>query len=776
MKKVDVFWIPLLSCLAGMIFLGSEEKRFFIIYLSAGLAFVALGLGIWLFQWKNKVLWLFGALFFFFFGAAVSINSSGFFENEIGLHEPGAISLSGYLVDIQSGEADGKGYLRGRLVVKEKEVNSQKSAAVGEVSFWLSPLSREEQMLWRDGSGVTIQGNLRIREQYRNPGPWLVWQEKSGRGIFRTLRVSGAEAICWEPNWEQKGVGWAFEIRTFFVSQMEKRMPARDANLLRGVLFGGREGISPEWRELFVATGLTHILSVSGTHLAVLFGGLLWLGALFRLKSKYIAGISVLVLLLYSFLCGFPPPVVRSFWMALGLALAYGAERDRSNQRIFAMTVLGMIIWEPRWIYDVSFQLSVAATLGLVIALPYLKEEKTVWNFWRGPLIFTISAQLMSLTFMAAYFQEMSLVAPMSNLVLLFFFEAALIFGLLGSVLYFVWEGFGQIFWVLASLSLGAGLEGMRLLAKIPWVLLPLPAMSLWSGMVYYIGVFILFGAFVLKNRKGIVLGILGSLLLGCLFYRLWWIEPSGTLEIHMIDVGQGDGILIRTPKGQSILVDTGGIPGVQTDFNIGERVVAPYLWQIGVREIDLLIISHGDEDHAGGAKAVMERFAVGEMWAPLGALSRFEGIEKKIVTPSVGHEIILDEVKFKILAQPPEKEKSWSQIIEVSYGNHTFLFTGDMESKEEKAFLEQAEFGEITGLKVGHHGARNGSSAELLQKLKPQISLISVGEANRFGHPTIQTLGRLKAVGSEVYRTDLQGRIILYSDGEKYWVETTNR
>lgn len=784
MRKIDIFWLPVFSYVLGMVFLGGFENYGFWFAILAGFFLLLLGIGIWFFRWKNIVLWGICGVLFFLFGAGLGASRAGFSADDIALQSPGIMTLIGHGVDIQSGEEEGNGYLRGRLMVTGKKIGEEISPARGEVTFWLSPISKENRELWHDGNGMEIQGDLRIREQYRNPGPWLTWQEKSGRGIFRTLRAEGENAIRWNAKEDQNLAGWAAGIRDHFLTGMAKVMPEKDVSLLRGLLFGGREGISPELSEQFSAVGLTHILSVSGTHLSAIFVSLLWLGSLLRIRRLYVAILSGVVLIFYSLLCGFPPPVVRSLWMALGVVLAVAAERERGSQRIFALTMLGMLVWEPRWLYDISFQLSVAATMGLVLALPYLEEKKTWKNFWQGPFLFTLGSQMMSLPFMAAYFQGISLIAFVSNLLLLPIFEASLLLGLLGSVFTFLSEGVGQLFWILSSLVSGAGLEGVRILAKFPWAVISLPSMGFWSGIVYYIGIGLLLGASLSLGKIRIVCSVLGIAVLIGLAWKVADHRPSGFLEIHVIDVGQGDSIFIRTPQGKLILIDTGGIPGVKTDFDMGERVVAPYLWDQGVRRLDLLVFSHGDGDHAGGGAGVLKRIPASTLWLPESmkghpvVQAAWGKTEPPLIqTPKIGDVwTTTDGVQIRVVAQPPAKEKSWSQVIEVTYGGQKFLFVGDLDGKEEKAFLQSAKLEPVTFLKVGHHGSKNGSSAELLKILQPKIAFISVGEANRFGHPTIQTFGRLKNAGSKIYRTDLQGRILIRSDGSNYWIETMSR
>ena len=773
-SKFDVFWIPVLCFLGGVLFLDSYSQYYLGFQLGLGFTLILLGVGIWIYHWNDKILWWVCGLIFFFLGGLFGRNHSGISEENIALVKPTEIRLSGYITEVKWGEEKGKGYLQGRMRVKEKSINDITTVSEGEISFWLNSIDFPTGELWHAGQGVQLKGELRIREQYLNPGPWLIWQEKSGRGVFRAFRGTGAESIEWEPKYDQKLVGWAAELRTFFLKKMEKVMPEKDVFLLQGLLFGGQEGIDPLTRKQFSTTGLTHILSVSGTHLATLFAGILWVGRLLKIRQVWISLFGAGILIFYSFLCGFPPPVIRSLWMALGVVIALATDRERSSQRIFSLTVLGMMIYEPRWIYDISFQLSVAATTGLVFAIPYLEQTRGWQRFWKGPLLFTLLSQGLSLPFLATYFQQLSLVSVFSNLILVPIFQGILILGLLGSLFSGIVIKVGEFFWIVSSLLLGFGLMGIRFFSSFSWSILPISTMGFWSGVVYYVGVILLFLGFQVsaKRKKIWAVSLAGLLLIG-LFIGLAHPTQPNRLEIHVIDVGQGDSILIRTPKGKSMLIDGGGIPYNQSSFDIGERVVAPYLWSEGIRELELIIISHGDEDHSGGIEAVLARFPTQQIWMPEQGMEKFSKWQGKISTPPVGTLFEVDGVKIRVLAQPPKEKKSYSQVIEVTYGEKSFLFTGDMEGKEEEEFLKVTDLQTISGLKVGHHGARKSSNDLFLNRIKPEFSFISVGESNSYGHPALQTLVRLNSGDKKIYRTDLQGRILIKTDGKTIQVET---
>jgi competence protein ComEC len=272
------------------------------------------------------------------------------------------------------------------------------------------------------------------------------------------------------------------------------------------------------------------------------------------------------------------------------------------------------------------------------------------------------------------------------------------------------------------------------------------------------------------------------------------WLRP-GQVQVHFIDVGQGDATLIITPHGKSILVDTGGALGGQNNFDIGERVVVPYLRHYGVNSVDWLILTHNHQDHAGGAAAVAEILGVRHVLLrqdedeKSAAILRLQQAMhgKGMQAADNIREIQIDGVRVKIFqagetesagregkkGDSSASENGRSNVPRIEYGRHSFLLTGDLEGESEKKLIK-TEVLPVTVLKVGHHGARKSTQNEFLAKVTPQYAVISVGADNQFGHPAPETMHRLQEWPVSIYRTDLDGAIVFHSDGNTLTVEKT--
>ena len=255
--------------------------------------------------------------------------------------------------------------------------------------------------------------------------------------------------------------------------------------------------------------------------------------------------------------------------------------------------------------------------------------------------------------------------------------------------------------------------------------------------------------------------------------------EAASTVKVHIIDVGQGDSILIQTGN-ENILIDAG-------NKGTGDEVVA-YLKKQKVKTLNAVVSTHPDADHIGGLDEVIYAFKVNKVYAPkvshttVAYKDFLTAVKKKglqITTATKGVEISTKakDISLKFIAPVKTYSKSdlnnWSAVLLLTHGSKKFLFTGDAEKEAEADMLAKKLIPKVDVLKVGHHGSKDSTTTSLLNKAKPTYAAISVGKSNRYGHPTSQTLNRLKTAKSKVYRTDKQGNIIFTSTGKKIKVKT---
>jgi competence protein ComEC len=487
----------------------------------------------------------------------------------------------------------------------------------------------------------------------------------------------------------------------------------------------------------------------------------------------------------YALLAGFTPPVVRSVVMGLAALAAVALGRDRDTLQALALAALGMLAWQPVLLFDISFQLSFGAALGLVLLYPPIVARLAFLPPWlTGPLAATAAAQLGVLPFLLWYFGSFPLAAFVANIVILPVVEGVVVAGLVAVLTAPLVPLLGKLLLVACAQLVGMAATLAAWLAAVPGATLHFPATGLAAGAAYYVFLAWVFGFLPRLPGPGDVMrrwprrtAFVLAVVIAAYFAYGQYPRP---VAVHFIDVGQGDATLVVTPRGRAVLVDAGG--GREfSDFDVGERVVVPYLRHYGVTALDYLVLTHGHQDHAGGAAAVLAALPVrtvllpqGESSAPVQAVLRATG-GRRLVPAYAGQSIVLDGVAFRVVQTGGEsggKRGEESTVVLVEYGRHRFLVTGDLGAREERVLAARVT-GEGGVLKVSHHGSKTATTPELLAAYRPGYAVVSAGHANRFGHPHPEVLARLAAKGVRVFRTDRDGAVVFRSDGEELAVET---
>lgn len=655
------------------------------------------------------------------------------------------------------------------------------------------------------GDGIQLVGTISEFHDYGNPGRMNTVMSNKAKGICGRAMIS-KHSLSIEPRQEQSLARLAENIRQQYGKYMEEIMPAQDAAAIFAMLFGGYEGIRPELLEAFTVTGIVHILSVSGSHITLMAGTANIVGNLLHLPSGATAVLATGVIVFYSLLAGAIPPVIRSALMGILTLLALTLGRERDAQHILGLTALGLLLYSPLWLFDISFQLSFGATAGLLYLAPPLRERlrKKLPVFVADSWAVTIGAQLSVLPIIAWYFNVLSLSSLLANLVIAPIVEWIIVAGLLAGLLASLLPMAGKVVFLLASVVLGLVYELSRWVAALPGSQIYMPTFSWWGGILYYmeLGWLIIDGEH--KKRLMPCVGMGGKLrdskgwqavfLLGVLavVFCCWQIWGNNKeMQVHFIDVGQGDSALVITPHGRAFMVDTGGVR--EGSYDIGSRVDVPYLLHYGVEKLDYIFLTHAHDDHAGGVKGILTKIPVGAIgighegagdYLQAFGTGEIGKIKKLLVPLQEGSSIELDGVRIDMLYSPESKKvqeshlqatgNEFSNLIRVSYGEASFLFTGDLVAEQEQQVLANGTNVASTVLKVGHHGSRTSSSQEFLTAVNPGWAVISCGYNNSFGHPHKEILNRLTScTKAEILRTDQQGAIVFRSDGKSIKVES---
>ncbi len=597
-------------------------------------------------------------------------------------------------------------------------------------------------------------------------------------------------------------------------------LPEREAALMAGLLFGSRTRLPADIEDAFRATGVFHLLAVSGGNVAMLVMPLLWFLYRAGLGRAAAAALAIPVVAFFVFLTGASPSVLRAGLMA-ALVLAgdiLGRERDALNTLGAAAALLLAAL--PGMLFDLGFQLSAGATLGiLLLARPIqewlsprlaraLPERAAVWL--SAGLAVTLAAQALVEPLSLHAFGAFSPIAPLANLLVVVFVGWLVPFGLAAVLLgLFV----PPAVWLLGSLGRVA-LAGLVYLVK---ALAALPLAHLSVGRLPTGWVLGWYGALALvavpaarrlaadtctgvwaRLRAGWATAPAAWLLVAvaaagaALSWRMALAGAPDRLEVAVLDVGQGDAILVRAPGGRAALIDAGpayrvgsGSPG----FDAGREVVVPHLKRAGVRRLEVLVLTHPDVDHVGGAEAVLRAVPVGQVLvsttsAPesrhAAALEAAAELGVPVRVPREGEVLSLGEgVALQVLGPPAEPiagsrsdDNANCIALRVVYRQVAFLLACDLEGVAEERLVDREHALSADVLKVSHHGSRFSTTERFLRAVRPRYAVISAGSGNPFGHPHGDVLDRLRDAGAEVWRTDRHGTVTVRTDGFRVRVE----
>jgi competence protein ComEC len=554
---------------------------------------------------------------------------------------------------------------------------------------------------------------------------------------------------------------------------------AEDAPMARALLIADQQQIPTEMRDRYAAAGLIHMLSISGLHVAVIAAAMELLFQVARLSRRASLLGAFLTTAVYVAVIGAPPPALRSAAM-LGVAMVSRiAQRPTSPWAAWAVGAFVPLVL-PRTAIDVGYQLSVAGMCALVAAEALWKRHlSTRLEGWRGKigrdLVTSLVACAVTAPLVAWVFGRISLIAPLSNLVaapIITFAQPILFLALVtapvGALARLFAEAVHPLLigfdWI-ASVS--SSIPGAAITVSTTVITALLAGVAAVSMVVACASRF--------PTRPAIVSA---AALAAMVVAPILPAPPGNQMELHVLDVGQGDAILLRTKTGRWLLFDAG--PAWQGG-DAGRTTIMPYILRRG-GSLEAFVLSHPHTDHVGGGATVLTRLHPRSYWdaafaggsaayiASLAAAKK-EGVDWHRVHP--GDSIFLDGVTVSFLAP----DSAWtvglkdpnlaSTIALVRYGLVRFLLVGDAERAEEEWLVDRKR-DELRAdvLKVAHHGSSTSSSDAFLDAVHPDVAIISVGARNKYGHPSTDVLHALARVGAEVLRTDEAGTVIVRTDG----------
>ena len=608
----------------------------------------------------------------------------------------------------------------------------------------------------------------------------------TAKGIF--LRGETYGRLDWErpehiPFWY-----WPAFYSKQLKEGIDAAFPGDVAPLFKALVTGNREGLTDSFTTSLQRVGLSHTVAVSGMHLA-------FLSSMFSLclgrGRKSTAVLSILWAILFCGVAGNTPSVLRAAVMIILLHIAPLFNRERDDMTSLALALMLLLAANPFSAANIGLQLSFGAVAGMLLVSGRLQSwmEKRLhlsirpkqWlsrqllrvpRFFVSTLAATLGASVLTIPLVGLHFQSISLISPLSNLLTLWAVAVLFLAGfLLGTMAIFS-----------VNIASILAIPFAYLARYLQWVIEGLSSLSLSSISLdsFYYRVWLVFLCLLMaltilmKGRKRIWIpgGAALVTLMASIFFSVQTFQ-AGEMTVAVLDVGQGQSVLLRTDH-YLTLVDCGG----DGPDNAGD-VAADYIQSLGRGTLDLLVVSHYHSDHANGIPQLLRRLKVETIALPdveeddplraeILTLAEERGVEVWFIREDTN--LYLGENQEFNLYAPLGQGTDTNELgltVLATAGDFDVLLTGDMGAEVEQLLLEHTQLPDVELMVVGHHGSRYSTTEELLAAVRPELAVVSVGKGNRYGHPTQETLERLEAIGAELYRTDLQGTVTIHSNAQ---------
>lgn len=632
-------------------------------------------------------------------------------------------------------------------IVYKKKINNDKT------SFYIKGKEKivinYYQELLEDinlGDEISVSGKIKVPSNNTVPNQFNYKRYLLNNNIFYTVTAKSVTKTANNTN-------VIYYLKGKINERIDKITYANE--YLKIFILGDTSFLDEETSKSYQQNGVSHLFSISGMHISLFAAIILYVMKRISYNNYYNYSIVISFLIFYSLLVGSSPSVIRSLTMYILFAINKLFNLKIKNLDIMCFVLTIMLIINPYYLYNISFQYSYLISFSLVL---FSYKLKSIKNKIMKSLYTSFISFLVSFPICIYNFYQVNVFSIILNIFLIPF-VSIIIFPL--SLVCFIIPKLSVILNIFTSILQFISLTIYKY--KIGQIVFSKP--SIIIVLIYYILIYLF-----VYNKKNIYLLII------IVSHKLYPLINS-SFTVTYLDVGQGDSIFIKYPHNQgNILIDTGGI--VNSDYQVAINKTIPYLKSFGVTKLDYLILTHGDYDHMGDSNVLVNNFKVKNVVFNCGPINTLEKElnkllkEKQIPSYYCINKISIKNNKLEFLnTKHYDNENDNSNVIYTNYNNYRFLFMGDAGLSKEKDILKKYNLESIDFLKVGHHGSNTSSSEEFITNIHPKYSLISVGKNNKYGHPKESVLEVLS--NSKVYRTDLNGSIEIKISNNKYMIKT---
>ncbi|MCR5785613.1 MAG: DNA internalization-related competence protein ComEC/Rec2 [Eubacterium sp.] len=750
---------------------------------SIAAGFLLLGICIWValtysFPVKRVSVLLFTGVFLFgaFYAGYEDINSRWYEDSEI---DESYAFCRGRVYDKSSGDDTSRIYIENATV----SINETEYLNINLILYFADDKDAFNQI--KAGQIISAYGTVSLFDTAANPGNFDMRDYYRRKGIDFSIFADGWEIVNYKFNYVSE---FLCKLREGLKTVYSKSVSEDAAGVLLAMTAGDKSLLTDDIKNLYQSAGISHILAISGLHVSVI--GMLLFKLLRKLNRSYILSslISGSAVLLFGSLCSFRLSALRAIIMFIVMISA--STMGRPYDSLTSLGIAGIIIMliNPLALFSTSFLLSFSAVLGAVYVNSVLNQYLSFDNYFAKSVILSFSVQLTILPVMMYFYCEIPVYCCLINLLVLPFCGVLLGGAIVGGFLGFFLPFLSFLILKPCEFILFCYRLVCEAFSKLPFNTIVTGRPPKVMIVLYYITLLFFLSFLENKNKKekkdvssGNKLNMFLKPAHAVAFISIWTLvmsfKPLGFAEVAMLNVGQGDGIYVKS-DGLNIFVD-GGSSDVSS---VGEQRILPYLKYRGVGEIDYWFVSHTDNDHISGIFEILNYgyriknlvFAKGMVYDEtsdeLIALAKDKNTN--VIFLGKGESVNYKNTCIKCI-YPNEKimqtdKNEASMVMEFTNGNFKVLFTGDAGKEAEEEMIKSRVLEDIVLLKCGHHGSKSSSSAEFLKQISPEAVIISAGVDNSYGHPDVEALERIYNVCPNVYCTKELGLIRVVWKNEK--------
>lgn len=700
--------------------------------------------------------------------------------------KPGKIAY--YLKDNLVELVDGTRYQVEGLIVNTylNEYQDNQKSKTNQISQ-----SSQIQNEFQIGNLVSVSGIIKKFSINTNPG------EFNEKFFYRIQNISykvNAKEISLAHSQYSKLHFQLNKIKDHLIQVYNSILSEKEAGIIVAMVLGSKHLLDDEIKTLYQGNGISHILAISGLHISMIGAAVYLLLRKLRMGLYGATILSILFIYSYGILTGFSVSTKRAVIMYSLMLMAKLIGKTFDSLSALSLSAFIILLQNPMELFQAGFLLSFGAVLGIVLVLPCLNQLYEPKTVVLKAIYVSISAQIFTLPFVLYFFFQIPIYSVFTNIIILPFTSILMITALLAGLLGLIYLPLGVFIAGGANYILKYYEIVCSLCNKLPGKLLTLGRPGAFRIIAYLIIILVFIIVAKTYNRKRLMILIL--LAVGVLVIS----GPRKGLTITMLDVGQGEAIYMETKKGTTFLIDGGSIDV----SSVGTYRIQPFLLSKGVDKIDYAIVTHEDKDHISGLIEICKegKVKIRNLVLPKidksrnaidiigeGELDNYGNLEALAIEKNINIMYIkagdyIREGRLNITCLHPREgynystTNDYSTVLSVTYGEFDMLLTGDVELDGERAIInsllndkyvdENLVNSGYEVLKVAHHGSKNSTSEEFISIIKPDLSLISCGKNNRYGHPHEELLDRLDEAGSQVIITYESGAITIRTDGDR--------